>query len=121
MEKETPGNRPGDWRIDHSECFSVESFNSSAHTHEGQTGWWLFPSEVPETGRRIEQTDSVRPHEQQTVGFDTHPYRMVAELTYPCPASIYLMGTVANCTEPRGHDEGPNPTNHKITIEWSVR
>jgi hypothetical protein len=35
--------------MDHSQCVQVDEFTRMGvhHTHEGQTGWWLFPSEVP--------------------------------------------------------------------------
>jgi len=35
--------------MDHSQCVQVDEFTRTDvhHTHEGQTGWWLFPSEVP--------------------------------------------------------------------------
>jgi hypothetical protein len=39
----------------------------------------------------------------------------------PCPASIWLLGAGAQCSLPAGHDTGPQPTMHRIVIEWSVR
>lgn len=39
----------------------------------------------------------------------------------PCPASIWLLGSVAQCSLAKDHDKGPQATNHKVTIEWSIR
>lgn len=35
--------------MDHSQCVADPDgrYSTIAHTHEGETGWWLFPSEVP--------------------------------------------------------------------------
>jgi hypothetical protein len=45
-------------------------------------------------------------------------------LSQPCPASIYLMGTVVNCNRPAGHDKPEGqliaPTMHRIVIEWKA-
>jgi len=40
-------NEPPEGKIvDHSECVEATEFNARAHTHEGQTGFWLWPDEV---------------------------------------------------------------------------
>lgn len=32
--------------LDHSECVPADEHNPRGHTHEGKTGWWLWPDEV---------------------------------------------------------------------------
>lgn len=41
-------------------------------------------------------------------------------LIVTCPASIWLLGSVANCNQPAGHDQGPDATPHQIKIEWTT-
>lgn len=38
-----------------------------------------------------------------------------------CNACMFIMGGVTHYGQPRGHEEGPNSTNHKIVIEWSSK
>lgn len=35
--------------VGHDDCVPSSGYNVDQHTHEGQTGMWLFPSEAPET------------------------------------------------------------------------
>lgn len=32
--------------MEHTGCLAASSSSQWAHTHEGQTGWWLFAEEV---------------------------------------------------------------------------
>lgn len=32
--------------MDHSECVAAGEGNARGHTHEGETGWWIWPDEV---------------------------------------------------------------------------
>lgn len=45
----------------------------------------------------------------------THPNPDIPVLLNICPASIWLLGSVANCAKPGGHD-GP----HQIVIQWTT-
>jgi hypothetical protein len=36
--------------VDHSECVSAGLGNARSHTHEGQSGAWLFPDDLKPDG-----------------------------------------------------------------------
>jgi hypothetical protein len=83
--------------IDHSGCVQGGCFTPEAHTHEGERGYWLFPSEAEDIGAAMNR--NLEQHIASLQGAIEERDLLLHQLSGDPTFSLYAIGT----------ESGPGP------------